>query len=257
MLRSVHERFVAALLLVAAAPTAFASAWTGYWVHTWKNHSTGEWMDIGLLVITAADGELRVACVGPTYFGPDSRVPDKTVNAKAEGDALAWDAYFGLDEEGKELVIHMTVQRTGPDEARGPVFRGNREIAQHGLRRLARTKDVADHLARLLPQLDVELAVTRAKIPPMREHLKFWEKQMEEDRRAGRATSGTQTALSHTMARGLLSAEEARLSRLESASLSIREMIVRLEAAAASAEGARPNAEPPSSSNPPSPQKQK
>jgi hypothetical protein len=78
-------------------------------------------------------------------------------------------------------------------------------------------------------RLQVEKAVSEGLIPGYRQNLKLWEDRLAMDRRLGRPTTGTPTALQTTAAATFLNLEESRVGRLEAMIAQATEARIRAE----------------------------
>ena len=222
------------------APAAQPSAATfdGVYRHQWRSPD-GEWMQIGLMSVRQPDAGARPvpAPIGCTYIGRDTALPERIEVVKHSDRELHLRLVFPRMRppeqdggEARDLVLEYPFTRDAAGVLEAPVMLDGKEVARTRLEPLPDEAAVLAELRRTLEQIEVEKAVSQSQVPPLRDGVKFWLRQMEEDRRMGRSTTGTMTRMQLTASEGALGAEEARLGKIEAFERACRELIVRLEA---------------------------
>lgn len=243
-MRSMHSIFTALLVLLAPAVARGGEPIAaGVYRHLWQTPGSAEWTAIGLMSLSRKDGKLVVEPLSFTYVGRDTTLPTSIEVVRDQPAMVEIRLDFGIREqlgadgspsEPKKLMLSYPFVHSAPGELTAPVMLDGKEIARTRLERLRDDAAVIAALKSTLEQIEVETAVSRAQIPSLRESVKFWLKQIDEDRRMNRQTTGTMTRMQLTTAEGSLTSEESRLGRLEAMERSCRELIIRMEVVARS-----------------------
>lgn len=222
------------MTLLLTTATARAGEDTAVWAQWWKQPD-GQWMQIGLVSTRGTNVEAGLEFVTFSFVMRDTILPEKVEQSSFAGDAFTARLSFrNHQDESKPVVLEFLTRRdagtSSAEQFTGPVMMDGKEIAQVRFVRIPTTERLHEEIERIIDALTLEIGISQASIPPMREHVKFWYMQLEEDRKYGRSTTGTQTRLSLTMAESTLGMEESRLSKLETYLRAATDMKVRLAA---------------------------
>lgn len=206
----------------------------GFWVQLWKAKDDADFKPIGVIELRADGRRLVVSPLAFTYTARDSAVPDRYENIAYDGRSLGMRLVFpnlaAQEGQPKEITLDFLLTHDNPGQLSGPATLNAQQLAQTRFLRVNDRAELRQILASVRTQIQVEKAVSEGQVPPLRESVRFWTKQLEEDRRMGRSTTGTQTRFSLTVAEGAMSSEEARLTKLELFERRVNEVIVRLDA---------------------------
>jgi hypothetical protein len=207
----------------------------GYWNQFWKSEATGgEWQHLGVTAFRTTDRGVHMTYVDATYTSRDVTLPRRVDASKVEGGLeLRLDLGSAAKEPGEEpkpIIADFRVKQTAANTMEGPVIVENKAVAEVRFQRLPDQAALRTELTNAVARAKVEQRDSRARCEVLRDAMKFWEKQIDEDRRAGRPTTGTPTSLRLLSMQTQLGFEETRVNQLDLKLTQLAALLVRLDA---------------------------